>query len=56
MGQMVRQRKYNEFWATIDSTIEVYRDAIDTLLRVLTDDQLDEVLKSRYCTDEDDES
>lgn len=44
MGQIVRQAKYNKFWSGIDETIEARGDAIDMLLRMLTDEQLDEVL------------
>ena len=51
MGQVVRQRKYNEFWKAMSSGIfrsESYEDrvkeAVNLLLTILSDVQLDEML------------
>lgn len=46
MGQAVRQEKIHDFWVAVDqSDLEAYCDWIDRLLRLLTDDQMNDVLK-----------
>lgn len=46
MGQATRQVKYTKFWSWVgrSSASDEFSAAIDMLLRMLTDDQLDQVL------------
>ncbi len=60
MGQMTRERKYADFWALVDNTIDARVEAIDMLLRLLPDKQLDdsliEIAKMQRCGDNDENS
>lgn len=46
MGQATRQVKYAKFWSWVghSNASDEFSAAIDILLRILTDDQLDQVL------------
>ena len=44
MAQATRQPKYDKFWVWVEPSINGYSAALDMLLRMLTDDQLDQFL------------
>lgn len=44
MGQINRQELYNKFWLWLQDSIDGYSDAIDMLLRTLTDQQLEQLI------------
>lgn len=44
MGQVTRQPKYDKFWAWVDPSLDGYSAAIDMLLRMLSDEELDQLL------------
>jgi hypothetical protein len=44
VGQASRQAKYNKFWAWVEPSTEGYSAALDMPLRMLSDEQLDQLL------------